>query len=343
MERFERGNFQPDAQSNRDYLGGRPVMRFFAWFLLALPSQLVAANSLIDAIEQKMSHYQTEQLKDELPIQDVWVENQSHVWMLSQRNLWRWDLDAMSFQKFPLASIGENILLQLKTDGKSLYVAASGGIFHLAFDPYQVLFYPFPEKQSHLETITMTGDADNLFIVRENGIFRIQTKTQTLEPVILGLRFLPKDKVIYNPATKNFWLARHQSLQSIEIRGINTADQITSFTAKHPILDIVYDGKSLYAYTRHAVIQFDPRGEPIASIAVEGERRIARMATEHDSHAYMYSDKLFEIFNLSAKTSRQYFVELGKVRSAGSLSLRDDTLAFIADGIPRIFRLPQRL
>lgn len=318
-------------------------MWFFAWILLAIPSQLLADTSLIDAIEQKMSHYQMEQIKDELPIQDVWVENQSHVWLLSQSNLWRWDLDAMSFKKFPLASLGNSKLLQLKSDGSSLYVAASDGIFHLAFDPYQVLFYPFPDQQQHLKTITMTGDQDHLFVIRENGIFRIQAKTQTLEPVILGLRFLPKDKVIYSSATKNFWLARHQSLKSLEIRGINTADQITSFTAKHPILDIVHDGKSLFAYTRHAVIQFDARGEPITSIPVEGERRIARMTVGYESHAYMYSDKLFEIFNLSAKTSRQYFVELGKVRTAGSLSLRDDTLAFIADGIPRIFRLPQRL
>lgn len=313
----------------------------------ALSASARAEAPLIEAFETVPTHFQWAKVSDDLPAKDILVESQAAAWFITKGSLWRWDLEEKKFSRFPLVKAGKDgtadELVSLESDGSNLMVASQNGLFMLSFDPYRVLFYPLPAGHERGATVGVVGSGKHTFLIRENGIFEVSPGEQKTTPYLLGIRFMKSDRVLYSEKGNAFWVARNSSLMRISRDGKHSQHQVTTFTAKNPILGLATDGAALYASTRYTVVQLDGQGEPVTSIPVEGEHRLVRMSISGRQHAYLFSDKLFEVYQLDSKKLEQYFVDLGKVKSAGEIAMAKRTVGFIADGKPRVFQLPNRV
>jgi hypothetical protein len=105
------------------------------------------------------------------------------------------------------------------------------------------------------------------------------------------------------------------------------------------IYDIQKAHEDVFALSPHAVFRYTKRGKLIQTVPVNAKRRIVLSSLHPNAHAYVFQDRLFEVhLPSSEKKIFHFYLDIGRIHRARTMSFRNSYLAVILDGNPRVFR-----
>jgi hypothetical protein len=291
--------------------------------------------------ELRLPEYQAETMASDLPARDVLISPHGAVWVLGKRAVWAWQLDPFRLQRRPLheRSKDPTPLAHLGTDGANLFAASAQTLYQVSIEQGRTFRYHIPESSEASRSLGFTGAGDDFWVLHDRGFWRFDRYGKKLVSSVAPVDIDPKDHIAFDGAKKTLWLAHGNELQRIDLTSA-TPRAKTVLKAKHELLDVQLAGPHLVVHTAHTVLRVDPAtGKLKQSVPVEGRRRLVLSVIEADRHAYLFDDRLLEVFSLSSRTAARYRLPIDNAEDATRMVLAHNLLVMIADGRPRVFRL----
>lgn len=297
-------------------------------------------NELLTATEMILPRYQSLSLDKDFPASNLILDG-STLYIAGRRSIWKWNLKGKALRRINLFGKKEKGQLKgLTTDGISIMTAYDKGVFRVRKNPLRVLKYTHPMAVGG-KTIALTGQSDKILWVHSKAIMNVDRYGQTLIPRFVKTGLKPGDKVLHDSIGGILWISRGNTIRRAVIGATIKSPEVV-FESKKKILGIHLAGSQLMAHTARSVIRLNQEGKHLQSIPVTGSRELATMQILGNSHSYLFSDGLLEIFNLTSRTSRRYKLPLENARNA-VLGVGEGVATVIDDGIPRAFSLSQRV
>lgn len=317
-------------------------------FLTALSGAAFAEgapeSSLGTVSENLLPPYQAAAMERELPVGDIQFATPSLLWVIGQDSLFQWDLGGRKLKRLTLTPEKEKALIGplavLGTDGVSMFAAADGALFQVAWDQGRVYRY-----QSVAATVgrplALKGHGDTVWLVHNNAILSLDRYGKKLKPI----RHIPLlqgvTKAALDADANVLWFVKGKRIFRLAIDH-EDAQPAAVIEAKHAIVDLKISGHALIAPTAHTVMLLSPAGKLERSIPVEGSRRILAVEVGAEAHAYLFSDQLLEVFLTKEKTTLRFRLPLEDDDKIEKMTLSGRRLAVIVNGKPRVFTLGRK-
>ena len=286
------------------------------------------------------SDHQLQSLAQDRPLRGLVLSNE-HLFVLGQQHIWRFDLGKSALRKFSFAPASslQNAYLARDSNTGAAYLATPQMLFVMRSDEPKVQKY-FQNRLS--EVFDFMIAPENYIWITAKGIYLLER--QSLQLRYIRYMFKPTDRVVISPSLRSFYVLRNNRLllvdQNLQDKEILRADGLRIGT----------DNQALYVQRDEAVLRYTFAGELMQTIPVMNSRRLVGMHLAPNWHSYMFSDGMFEHYQLSNKK-----VVVGRCAGAGAsdangVGNRDGTgnldvfegrLAFIRSNNPHMYELRQ--
>lgn len=285
------------------------------------------------------SDHQSQSLAQDKPLRDLVLSNE-HLYVLGQQHVWRFDLGKSALRKFsfaPASSLYNAYLARDNANGAT-YLATPQMLFEMRSDEPKVVKY-FPNQLS--EVFGFMVAPENYIWLTAKGIYLLER--QSLQLRYIRYMFKPSDRVIVSPSLRSFYLLRGDRLllvdQNLQDKEILRADDLWIGT----------DNQALYVQRDAAILRYTFAGELLQTIPVMNSRTLVGMHFAPNWHSYMFSDGLFEHYQLSNKKvvvgrcagSKASAGSAGKMGGTSDLDVFAGRLAFIDGSNPHMYELRQ--
>ena len=268
-------------------------------------------------------------------------DSQGDLWMAGQRQVWHWDLIANKLRRIELsAKLPETHRLSaLGSDGLSLYVASTSGLFQLTWEPLRIFHYQLNDSSNGF-SLGFSGSGDRLAWLHASGVYRIDRYGKALIK-LRGLDFIrQRDQVHYAPKANALWLLRKNHLMLVKDVGPQNAAQVV-YQAKGRLKDILQWEDRIVTFTSRSVLFFTEGGQLIQSVPVASGRRLMALAFSPQHHHYLFDDGVIETYNLTEQTRTSFVLPEKALQKSAKIAVWEDRVALLNGAKPRLFRLPK--
>ncbi len=291
--------------------------------LLATPTVHAEVERPRSVTELTLPGFQSQALSADLPARDVRFDADGSLWVLGSRSLWQWDAPGRKLRRVRLFDVKKDktLLQRLGTDGISMLAATANSIYQ--FNPRQkrIFRYEVPQTTAAGRPLGFFGGGDDTWLVRSDALVRVDRYGKSLQVKAKLDGLAAKDRVVFMPDTQQLW-----HLAGNVIRRIDTSNELPVakpvLRSKHRLLNAARLGNGLMVHTAHTVLQLDAAGKLVRSIPVEGPRKIVAMHIDDERHAYLFDDRLLEVFSLKDRKTASFFLPLEHPAEATHLVLR---------------------
>lgn len=323
-------------------------MTHFARALLLMAAMAMSTTSLgqVDdktprsVTELTLPGFQSKALSADLPARDLRFDPDGSLWVLGARSLWHWDAPHSKLRRIRLfdAKKDRTQLQQLGTDGVSMLAATANSLYQYNPKQRRIFRYEVPTTSAQARPLGFFGTGDDNWLVRSDSLVKLDRygKSLVVKTKLDGLT--PKDKVVFIPEHMRLW---HLAGNMLQVTDLSTETVVTKdvIKAKHRLIGAAALGGGLIMHTAHTVLQVDASGKLVRSIPVEGPRKIVAMHIDKERHAYLFDDRLLEVFTLNDRKTASYFLPLEHPADSAHLVMRDGLAAVSGqDGIA-VYRL----
>jgi len=301
---------------------------------------LAQAEAPHSVTELTLPGFQSQALSADLPARDLRFDQDGSLWVLGAKNLWHWDAPNSKLRRIRLFDVKKDRtqLQRLGWDGVSMLAATANSIYQ--FNPKQrrIFRYEVPAASAEARPLGFFGFGDNNWLVRSDSLVKLDRygKSLVVKAKLEGLT--PKDKVVFLPEQMRLW---HLAGTTVQMTDLSSETVVTKdvMKSKHRLLGAAALGNGIIVHTAHTVLQLDGNGKLVRSIPVEGPRKIVAMHIDGVRHAYLFDDRLLEVFTLKDRKTASYFLPLEHPADSAHLVMRDGLAAVSGlDGLA-VYRL----
>ena len=289
------------------------------------------ARQQLDYREIFFSKRQGRAIKKDYPLRDLAINSQE-LWLLGKRYLWYFNLRSHRLRKFDFSqTIASNDRLFLAREGERVYLASSQLVFDLGERPR--IDYLGNNKRRIKKFFAFIADRQNFIWITANGAEILDRQDNSWSSFRYPLT--ANDRVVLGPQRQVMWLKRGKKLSIIN------RDQTTKQILTATDLDLQAGNDSLYVKRTKTVLRYSYDGQLLQVIPIKTRRQLTAMHVGDSGHGYLFSDGLFEYYNLSKKLllytqlDLQYFNK----KAIGSFDLSASSFAFLDNGQGRVFVL----
>jgi hypothetical protein len=316
----------------------------FASALAAFSS--LSSVAFADATELTLPAYKATALANDAPVKDVLLDSHTGAWLLTANALWRWEFATKSLRRLNLQRSGgtdagdASPLARLGTDGLSVFAASDATMYQVQWRDGRIYRYTAKAALGG-RTLGFAGDGDDFWMLHSKVLMRFDRYGKTLAPkyktpFLDGLE--SGDRIVFDPGKRALWFATGKSVYAVDFTGEAAAPRAV-FTASHPLLGLSRAGSELLAHTASTVVRLGLDGRQHGAIPVEGRRKLVAVSLTPDAHAYLFSDRLLEVYEPRARTLSRHRLPLDDAKAVTRLRLVGDLVAVLESGRGRIFRL----
>ncbi|MBP6217905.1 MAG: hypothetical protein KA436_04910 [Oligoflexales bacterium] len=296
-------------------------------------------KAVLSSRELLLSPYQQEVLAKDLPASGITFDRKGRVWIAGKTSLWLWDLHERRLRQIELSAGSFSDSTQLRSFGGWVLIAKSGSLFQIDIESLKVFHYELTSNVSY-KSISISSDRDSSFYwLLNQGVYSIHPEEKSLKPVFQHK--IPVDsQALFFKQMNRLWIIDQKSIHTLDYQTDATMAQSKNiFQTTDHLLGVYTDGEEVYAHTKYSVIRFSKEGKVLQAIPVEGLAKIVLMHVDGDSHSYLLSNRMLEIYFPLKEVSKVFSLDLGRVKKASYLQRQGSMLALILDGSPRIFQL----
>ena len=304
---------------------------------------LANANSqhVREAIEIALPGFEKKTMQADGPIQDILFSGSKLV-VLGKHNLWFWDTVNNDLQKLPLQKKAKGVykLRHLGTDGLNLYAASSDTLYQVDLKTKKTLRYPSPFKGKGL-SLGFAGELDHMWWLHTEGFLRIDRYGKTLIPTLKPAALDRKDLLYFDAKKRQLWMGRKSKLLLVDFSSkpivarevLNTKNYLRGISG-------IQNGP-LVVHTFHSILRLDQQGNVKQPIPVEGTRKLLKADLSANTHHFLFSDRLLEVFHLPARSVSQYRLPIEHAKGLKKVRFQGKLCAILQNGQVRLFNLPQ--
>ncbi len=310
--------------------------------LTTAPKKLAVLKQDTDITAQKISareifftSHQKQTLGQDTPLRDL-ILSQRYLWLLGRKYAWHFDLRSQRLRRFtfPLsAQAFAHTFLAREEHTHNVYFATTQALFKLHAEPQPRLVKRLPQPLHKVVAFHATSEAFVWF--SEEGVYFLQRPTHKLWRV--PYRVQEGDVVLAAPQLDAIWLVRGKHL--LRAAGEQWREEII-LTAPDLTLDSA--GKSLFIGRGDAVLHYAWSGHLTQAIPIAHQRHLRAMHIAPRGHSYIFADGLLEYYHTQNKTVLRTRLKLHPQTQIAHLDVFNSRLAFIDDGMARLFVLQNK-
>ncbi len=287
----------------------------------------------ITAREVFFTTHQKQVLGQDLPLRDLAL-SQRYLWLLGRKHVWHFDLSSQRLRKFtfPLPQQAlANAFLAREESEQDVYFATTQMLFKLRTKPQLVKRLP-----RELTKIVAFNALPAAFVwFSETGAYFLPRPTHKLWRVPYQVQ--RGDLALAAPQLDAIWLVRDNKL--LRVAGEQWQEEVI-LTA--PNLALGSAGRSLFIGRGNAVLHYAWSGQLTQAIPVAQQRHLRAMHIAPRGHAYIFADGLLEYYRVQTKTVLRARLKLRPRTEIAHLDTFSSRLAFIDDGMARLFVLQNK-
>jgi len=287
----------------------------------------------ITAREVFLTSHQKRAVGQDLPLRDLAL-SQRYLWLLGRKHVWHFDLHSQRLRKFtfplPARSL-VNAFLAREEREQEVYFATTQALFKLSDQPQLIKHLPRELRQ----VVAFDASPTAFVWFSETGVYFLPRPTHKLWRV--PYRAQRGDVALAAPQLDAIWLVRGKKL--LRVAGERWQEEVI-LTA--PELALGGAGKSLFIGRGNAVLHYAWSGHLAQAIPIAQQRHLRAMHIAPRGHAYIFADGLLEYYRMPTKTVLRTRLKLRPQTALAHLDVFGSRLAFIADGMARLFVLQNK-
>ncbi len=302
---------------------------------LALPILLCIARSSFAANPKEVSNLEVPlqevhrtAIQMDLPFTSLSLGIGGDVWMLGQKNLWKWNPDQGTLKKIEISSEG---------DGKVISYSRDSAILKTKNKVYVIYDNPVSIKE-------IFSGANSAVSITDDGSIVIGAQNSK----IVTSDLLKKSSFNFDlSACMKFIVQRNnqvfcQKKGEILLLGGPKSKAISILKTKSVLKDFLPFGEGIVIASDRAVWMIDRDGKLLKTIVPGQGRKIAASFFDDQMHAYLFNDKLFELDATDGSSKITSWLPTPKSVTANDLNFRDGRIGVLLDGSPFIYQLEQK-
>lgn len=322
------------------------LLKKYASLIIALTlfSQIALSEyenePFLNATEVSLTDFQKQTLQKDMPVADAMFDSQGQYWLLGKHYLWKWSPLNKTLQKIKLKDLpldpNSMELLKLGQNKMNLFILANQGIAQVDKQSGKVRLVKLPY-------IPKIGFKQSRFVVEERGL--LLTFNDGLHHYYdLGASAWKSVKVpssqasdtsLLDYANKTLWFTKKGKLYRSDLK----QKPKLILNSKYKILDIELTKQCIFAHTSFAVVRYDLNGKLVQVIPVNGKQRLLKFGVGEQQQAYLFSNRVLEIYDNNKEDVKRYKINLGKARYANAFHVTSKGMGLVTDGWPRYYAL----
>ena len=297
--------------------------------LLCIARSALAANPKeVSNLEIPLQEVQRTAIQMDVPFTSLSLGIGGDVWMLGQKNLWKWNPDQGTLKKIEISSEGE---------GKVISYSRDSAILKTKNKVYVIYDNPVSIKEIFSGDNSAVSITDDGSIVIGAQISKIVTSD-----------LLKKSSLNFDlSACMKFKVQRNnqvfcQKKGEILLLGTPKSKAISILKTKSVIKDFLPFGEGIVIASDRAVWMVDRDGKLLKTIVPGQGRKIAASFFDDQMHAFLFNDKLFELDATDGSSKIISWLPTPKSVAANDLNFRDGRIGVLLDGYPFVYQLEQK-
>jgi hypothetical protein len=330
-------DFRPGLK--RKWLWNATFLLFHA--LSCFANEASAAATLARTEEIILPSYLQGVLTEHLPIVDIITSGERGLWLISKGSLWLWRLESKGLTHMNLdqGDPSHAPLQVLGSDGIAIFAASKSNLYQIIWPDRRIFRYSLPHGPDE-STLGFSGSGDDFRIVHTRGILRFDRYGKTVKLEQPFRTSLKEGKVKYHPQDNTLWRIQGKILEKANANEPNLNFKMLLKT-HYPLTDLTDDGVGMAVHTPYALLRISNIGKIIKSIPVEGRRSLLAMNLTKQSHAYIFSDGLLEIYRPANSSAVSAKINLPSDAKIKKLVIEDDLIGVLTDKGVHAFRITQ--
>jgi len=298
----------------------------------------IAASGIALQTEVALPPFQNAKLVSDAPIRQVELANTETLWVLGQKDLWRWDLrkGALTKWTFDSPSLVAGVKA-LKAIGDNLWLATDGKLIRVSMTTQIVSSYDFPSRSAG-KTLAIFERTGGVTWLRTDGVANLDTDGELPSLVAApGKLASENDLALFLESSNTLWLGHNGSLVRKRILdGSVKAQTIYKSTSK--MIALRSDGQDVYLVLSDVILRYGLDGELKQGIPIAKTRKIVDAAFNAETHAFIFSDGALELYNVGKQKGCVFRVG-SKDDAFDKLTVDAGFVAHTASGVPKAWRL----
>ncbi len=306
------------------------------WFLLTLgflltpaafSSELKQETKEVSNLELLPSAVHREALLEDMPFTSISLSETGEAWIAGKHSLWKWT-----------PAIGGLKKMEIPSEGLARVISWTAGsaVFQTLKKVYMIWDQPVSIKEIYSGTkvaldlnpegLLAIGSKQSFLITRElHSKMPMSTDLAGCEAISLG----EKGQVFCRIKGEIFLASKDQAKMKLILK---TKSEIKAFRAF---------GDSVVVVSDKAVWVIGTDGSLLKTVIPQNGKKIAASYLDTHNHAFLFSDKLFEVNQIGEKKKITTWLSAPGTKVVDDLSYKNGRIGLILDGFPYIFQLEQ--
>lgn len=307
-----------------------------AWFILTLglllaPSAFSAEpkqeTKEVSNLELLPSALHREALLEDMPFSSVSLSETGEAWLAGKNNLWKWN-----------PAIGILKKLEIPSEGLARVISLTAGsaVFQTLKKVYMIWDQPVSIKEIYSGSrvaLDLTPQGSLAIGSKQSYLIAKELHSKTYMSMDLagceGISLGEKGQVFCRIKGEIFLASKEQAKMKLILK---TKSEIKAFKAL---------GDSLVVVSDRAVWAIGTDGSLLKTVIPQSGKKIAASYLDNHTHAFLFSDKLFEVNQIEEKAKITTWLSAPGTKVVDDLSYRNGRIGLILDGFPYIFQLEQ--
>lgn len=255
--------------------------------------------------------------------------------ILGQKFVWLWDFERQLLSKLTGISPADEMTHILLLDNNAVAVSGTRRlqIIDAESESANILW---AAENTNGTTINLERNGNTLTWLHTDGVFKFDLSTGKLQRVFGGGLFQNDDIAMFGEGENDLWILRDFRLLRKTISGQKVQSTLIH-KGTQPLRSLAIVDGEIWAANLNTIVRFGLDGKFIAAIPVEGERQLIKMDIHPQRHSYLFTDGLFEIFDLPTKEHAQYRLPVELQQKVSGMTLSGPVLGVMSKDEARFF------
>jgi hypothetical protein len=310
------------------------VAIFFDLYLFASIKSTILPTRAIE-----IPKHLNKELKKDVPFKGLTMSNSSEIWLLGQRNIWRYryKTDDLTKISIPIIKDGKYKLKQLLSTNDHVYVVLNKEV--LQIDTSKLTTFSYYNNNNKSYSLGFVAAGHIAYWLTNKGIYFINVKGKKQVQYKAIDYHLPKDKIVILPKGKKIWFARNNKIKELDFSQ-KRIKQKNIFSADIKFSDIKKLKDSIIAYTKYSIFQFNFSGNLVKHIPIAGTHSLAAVFYDDKQHGYLLEKGILEVKKLDKKITYNYKINSDSI-NINSFQIKDNMISFLKKGQPYLFEMSE--
>ncbi len=255
--------------------------------------------------------------------------------ILGQKFVWLWDFERQLLSKLTGLSSTEGMTHILLLDNQAVAVAGPRRLQIIDAETETANIIWDTEKTGGT-TINLERNGNTLVWLHTDGVFKLDLSTGKVQRIFGSGLFQNDDIAVLGESDDELWILRDFRL----LRKTISAQKVQStliHKGTQPLRSLAVVNGEIWAANLNTIVRFGLDGKFIAAIPVEGARQLLKMDIHPQRHSYLFTDGLFEVFNLPTKEHSQYRLPIELRQRVTGMTLSGPVLGVMSKNEARFF------